>query len=49
MLLHITGNVKLEDVESGRKFDPLYVTRGEAVFSLRMHVGKWQAYRICRD
>lgn len=49
MLLHIAGNVKLEDVESRRKLDPLFVTRGESVFSLRMHVGKWQAYRICRD
>ncbi len=49
MMLHIAGNVTLTDVESGRTLEPLFTARGESVFALRMHVGKWQAYRLCRN
>ena len=44
--VHIAGEVKLTDVESGREIEPLYTQRGESVFALRARVGKWQALRI---
>lgn len=47
--VHIVGDVKLTDVESGREIEPLYRERGESVFAMRARVGKWQAYRIARS
>ena len=46
--VHIKDAVSITDVMSNRVIEPLYSTKGEAVFCLRATVGKFAGYKINR-
>lgn len=49
VLLHVDGGVKLVDVTHGREIPPLYREENEAVFRLRVPVGRPLGYRVVKN
>lgn len=47
--VHIKDAVSITDVMSNRVIEPLYTEKGEAVFCLRVNVGKFVGYKVNRQ